>query len=369
MKLLIIFYSQDNDNPYSGINPDLSLYPEYNYELTMERLHNLPQLPNFKPFIGPMGYFNLYVGEGVPRQILVKGFGLAYRANTGNSNIPADDRNHKDNYRVRNLTVSNLNHVDYYTYPQGAPAFGLLIVLNINDLLMYTDVVEPGERVNLTPYEYILDVRYIHDDCLYRFWANDFSGQTLVSDEFVTRYKEGDTKTVVFENNYQLWELPTYIGYLIDNANYSIQSGTKVYNEISNIDFNIRYLEYVTSENDEIVDVRTIDLNNISKLTTTQTIYGPNLIFWCQYNKSLGRWSIYLLKNIGSTSFASNSNIDTYIITTINDLDEGNIEFELYTDNGYLFFKGDTDYDLSGSKETYNIINISDSNIKFLFNN
>eukprot|EP00833_Pecoramyces_ruminatium_P004930 jgi/Orpsp1_1/1178962/evm.model.c7180000067387.1 len=329
---------QENGDPYSGVNPDLSLYPIVDYELTMEDLYKFPNPPQNKRFIGPLGYFNLSVNQGVPRDILIYTFGFAFRSLTGNSNVPADDSKHRDNYRVRSLRYEDCKHTAYIDYSANAPTIGVALIYNISDSTIYTQFYEPGERYVFTNYEFLLDLRYMHADCRYRFWTNDITGKKLTEGEFDTDFSSDMLYVTVVEKNNHVWQVPPFLKYIIKENTYNIQDTTQQeVIEFTNVDFTVTIIQMVVERDAEIAYLETIDLTQINELTSRMDVTRGELYIVHNYVPLTGQNSLNF-RYFGN----NNSHIDPlsgyvrHVITNIS-VEIGDIvSYELFTDNGYL---------------------------------
>jgi uncharacterized protein YegP (UPF0339 family) len=329
----------------------------------MEKLNELPRPPNFKNFIGPIGYFHLYIADDVPRYININQFGFVLRANNSNNNVPSDDSAHRDNYRVRRLPVKDCGHTNILTYSNNAPSIGVGLILNVNSYMIYTAFFERGNRYSFTNYEYLLDLRYMHSDCIYRFWANDDLGNMLMDGDFVTNFSSDMLYETVVKLNYHEWNVPKYLRYLITNSSYNIQSGDSGIVEVTNINFDITTMQMTLFSGDNMSDLQLINLSSINKVTGTIIVDGLSIVVIYNYLNNI--W--YLSAYTGRQTFSVNSSVARWVVYTTPVAGNGSFEFEFYNNNGYTVLSGESDYNSSINTRLISF-NIQDSNITFKFN-
>lgn len=335
-------------------------------------------------YLGPYGKVKLQVGDNVSKTRQMVLWNMAYLTNDGSSNIPSDDKAHYDNYRIRTKEMKSLEHTYNYTYNPSYNVFGLALILDINYMRFRTKILIPGIEYTYQDYQYLMDVRYLHNDCRYIVWVVDGNNELIIRksvNTFLLNQRPGESDAEYIERiqflNEEDVKLPDYATYRFNLDVIEEASGSsKYYNEVSNMDMIGEMVEInITNRPGHKGNSFTINTENISKDNTARNIPARSLLIYIehyplQHTFVLAIRSVY---NALNGSRPPNGANRYYIINSLysnlieySNSDEIEIEAFVYDSQGTIVLQGTGHHEQSNINYFYSV---RDSNFSIKLNN
>lgn len=142
----------------------------------------------------------------------------------------------------------------------------------------------------------------------------------------------------VVEKNTQVWYVPNFLKYIIQENTINIQDTTvQEFTEFTNVNFTVTTIQLTVERDDEIVYLDTTDLTQINELTSRMNTTRYNLYAISNYVPLTG------FRNLNFRYFANNNShidpLDGYVRHVIMSIpvEIGDIvSYDLFTNNGYL---------------------------------
>lgn len=334
-------------------------------------------------YLGPYGKVKLQLGDNISKTRQMIKWNMAYIADEGNSSVPEDDKPHYDNYRIRTKEMKNLEHTYTYTYNPNYNVLGLALILDINNMRFRTKVLIPGTEYVYQDYQYLMDVRYLHNDCRYIVWVVDGNEELIIRrsiNTFLLNQRPGESDAEYIERmeflNEEDVKLPDYATYRFNLAVAGEQSGNQInYYEISNIDMEaVTFVINITNNTQDKGATYTIDTEHISKNNTNVTYRAGTVALLVDRRTDSYLYTIAIRIFQNQKIIGPGSSNNRYIIlnNTVNELieysngDEVEINYQLYDSQGCVIMERTGNYERSNIAYTNTI---RDTNFKFKFNN